>query len=192
MHFIKLIAYASPLLILIFLILRQNLNANHTLVLFFIIAVTISTSLVYALKITATINHPLPNMNFMQAHILLHIAPAAYIFAFLFLRISPVANIFFLGLMILFFWTGRRTWQTLHQAFESKSYYLFFRGNTSILIVSPIILGLDTFYPSISGGQAFSRLLIIYFTIHFSLVGIVVQTIKKDILTRQLRTVQFI
>ena len=87
--------------------------------------------------------------------------------------------------MLLFFYTGRRTWIGLHKLFRSKMYYAFIRGNTGLFVASLIMAAAA----AVSGGEQtaewlrrLERLWQMYAVIHFALTGPAIGKIEKDVL----------
>ncbi|MCB1175861.1 MAG: hypothetical protein KDK39_19960 [Leptospiraceae bacterium] len=121
----------------------------------------------------------------MRAHILLHLVPFSYVVMQFFIEMSPLTNGLFLGPLMLFFLTGRNTWRIMSEQFDWKMYRLFYRGNTGLLTVLPIlaILGALMHEGSV-GGEAFKRVVLVYSYGHALLIGIAVIRIEQDIRNR--------
>jgi hypothetical protein len=117
----------------------------------------------------------------MRAHILLHSVPFSYLIAQFFQKPTLFLNFLYLFPIMLFFWTGRQTWEILRKRFGSPMYTLFFRGNTGMLISLPVLLALGEAYQQNFGGEIYRRLLLIYSAVHFFLIGIAVPKIERDV-----------
>lgn len=139
----------------------------------------------------------------LRVHIILHIFPVAYLALKLFVNPQSIFEIIWLAPFIVFFYTGRRSWIALHESYHSKMYYIFIRGNTGMLFMLSILsvlsvlavlienpvqwnvatraLSFNSIIHFLIPDEFASRILTIYFTIHFILIGIAVIKIEQDV-----------
>ena len=114
----------------------------------------------------------------IRAHIVLHGVPVAYLATAQAGGPSTMVDLWWLIPLAGFFYTGRRAWSGLFEAYRSTLYFMFLRGNTGVLVMMPVLLIAGTLF-QIPG--LLQRVLGIYFVIHFMLIGISVLKIERDI-----------
>lgn len=114
----------------------------------------------------------------IRVHIVLHIVPFAYLMARQLTAPSLMADMLWLAPLSGFFYTGRHTWRCLFKLYQAKLYYIFYRGNTGLLVMMPVLITLGVLFRN---AELFSRVLGIYSTIHFLLIGLSVLKIENDI-----------
>ena len=115
-----------------------------------------------------------------RSHVLLHIVLFAYVAARLADADFQSFPAFWWPPAAAFFWTGRRTWSSLHRAFRSKMYYAFIRGNTGLLFMITLMTVL-TFMAGPDWGARADRLMTGYAIIHIGLIGVAVRLIARDL-----------
>lgn len=113
----------------------------------------------------------------IRAHVVLHAVPFAYLASSLLAVPAAWVEALWLVPLAIFFFTGRRAWAWLFDLFRSKLYFIFYRGNTGVLVMMPVLLVAGILFDA----ALFSRVLTIYFVIHFMLLGISVLKIANDI-----------
>lgn len=116
----------------------------------------------------------------MRAHILLQLVPSSYLIIQYFTTPSLLVNVLYYVPIMLFFLTGRLTWRTLYQQYGSKMYLFFYKGNTGMLLGLTVMLVMGIFDEAFR--EFFPRALLVYFVIHFLLIGLTVTKIEKDFL----------
>lgn len=114
----------------------------------------------------------------IRAHIALHFVPFAYLTAVQLTVPSLIVNMFWLAPLGGFFYTGRHTWKNLNKLHPSKLYYIFYRGNTGMLMIMPVLVIIGALFHN---AEWFNNALSVYFTIHFLLIGVTVLKIEYDI-----------
>ncbi|MGB5307181.1 MAG: hypothetical protein WBO57_13150, partial [Gammaproteobacteria bacterium] len=113
--------------------------------------------------------------------ILLHLVPSSYLLLKLFTEITLLVNLVYLVPVMLFFLTGRYTWNVAYARFGSKIYRIFVAGNTVLLIWCPVLVGLDSLSSGSFGSDVFYFVLLGYFSIHLLFTGPTVVKINKDL-----------
>jgi hypothetical protein len=122
------------------------------------------------------------NLRFiMRMHIILHAVPFAYLMTKLFSRPAPFSELVWLAAFLCFFYTGKRSWTTLFNIYKSKMYYVFYRGNTGLLFMLPLLSALSLFFEDVAETSLVGRILMIYSVIHFLLIGVSVLKIANDV-----------
>ncbi len=151
-----------------------------------IAAVCITSLLAWSYVFIANAESKIPSRcrYCLRLHIALHLVPAGFLAMKLIYRAPERWDAWYLLLVIAFFWTGRETWRTMYQYTRSIQYLLFFRGNTGLLIMAPIMLTLGHLFPHTFFVHAFERLLLVYFAIHLILTGPAIIKLEKDIEVR--------
>ena len=117
----------------------------------------------------------------IQAHLVLHLVPLSYLILLILKPPSLQANILYLLPVLLFFYSGRKTWQVLFEQFGSKVYRVFFAGNTGMMVGYVVLISLGAFYDTWFGTELFCRALVGYFTIHLLILGAAVVKIENDL-----------
>ena len=117
----------------------------------------------------------------IQAHLVLHLVPLSYLILLILKPPSLQANILYLLPVLLFFYSGRKTWQVLFEQFGSKVYRVFFAGNTGMMVGHVVLISLGAFYDTWFGTELFCRALVGYFTIHLLILGAAVVKIENDL-----------
>lgn len=117
----------------------------------------------------------------MRVHIIIHLVPLGYLVLQFFIRLSFSVNLLFLAAIMLFFLTGRRTWNVLYERFGSRMYQFFYKGNTGMLVGILVLLGVGVLYGKALAIEFLHRTLFGYFAIHFLLFGVAVMKIEKDV-----------
>jgi len=117
----------------------------------------------------------------IRAHIFFHLVPFSYLALHLEVRPSLSMNLLYYLPIMVFFYTGRRTWQSFFTAFGSKVYKLFYLGNTGMMLSlsAVLVLGLLTEEAVITA--FFHALFTLYFSVHLLIVGAVVIKIESDL-----------
>ena len=121
------------------------------------------------------------NQRIFTAHLVAHIIPVAY-FVLTWLRATPSSldPVFVLPIMV-FFVTGVRCWRHFYQLFGRKLYRVFQLGNTQMLIYFPIMFALDLLgWPS-DHAPYFSRLMAVYFALHFLFATFTIPLMLNDV-----------
>ncbi len=184
MTFIRVIALFVTLAVLSFL-LRGFLGLeNLGVTLFFVILVGVMGLLI---RVSLLQGNALVwrrgQLIDIRAHVCLHLVPFSYLALVLKNSPSLAINCLYFLPVAAFFYSGRRTWRAIFGAFRSKIYKLFFLGNTGMLVVLSLLLGLGLL--SQQGGVvvAFQQLFMLYFSVHLLIVGAVVTKIETDIST---------
>jgi len=117
----------------------------------------------------------------VRAHILLHVIPLTYFpMAYGIVPDSMLEAIYLIP-VIAFFITGLQTWKLCHGMFSTKLYRMFQIGNRQMLILFPGAFAIDIAGWPIEGAEAFSRLMHVYFIIHFMLTGITIPLMGRDL-----------
>ena len=117
----------------------------------------------------------------VRIHILLHLVPLSYFPLAYGLAPGNLLEVIYLIPIIAFFITGVRTWKLCFGLFGSKLYKMFQIGNRQMLIVFPAAVALDMMGWLAEGTAVFSRLMHVYFIIHFMLTGITVPLMGRDL-----------
>ena len=116
------------------------------------------------------------------AHIVLHIVPASYVVLQFLIGTTLLINTLYLLPVILFFYTGRRTWAGLFNQFGTKMYRIYYFGNTALMQVCPIFLALGFLVDKAIGTDGFRQAIVGYFSIHCLITGLTMIRMEKDIL----------
>jgi len=186
----KRLAVLISILSIVGLVSVGLLGGSGALSLFLFAVAAVSTAYLlawgYTLSSVIDMQKHCLRQNCMRAYILLHLVPASFLGGQLFLKMTPLNSYFYLVPVMLFFWTGRRSWGALYEISGSLMYQIFYRGNTGMLVSCPLLLALGVAFPEMFGVEIFRRLLVIYYTIHFLLTGVAVMHIDKDILVGRL------
>ena len=117
----------------------------------------------------------------VQVHVLLHLVPLSYLVLQFFSQPTLQTNGLYLLPVLLFFFSGRKTWQVFFEQFGSKMYRIFFAGNTGMMVGHVVLISLGFFYDSRFGTAFFCRALTGYFTIHLLILGAAVVKIEADL-----------
>lgn len=119
----------------------------------------------------------------MRGHVMSHVIPVAYFTTHYFMEATLLSNVFYLIPLMLFYYTGKLTWTELYKEFGSSMYKIFNMGNSSLLIMSPLMLGLGLVNAKMFG-QMFQNTQVGYFTTHILLAGIAYLKIKNDVMNK--------
>lgn len=125
------------------------------------------------------------NQRSVLAHIILHFVPVSYVVLQFFFGATLLLNTLYLLPFVLFFYTGRRTWDELFRLFGRKMYRVFYFGNTALMRVSPVLLAFGFLVDEALGAEGFRRVMLVYSGIHFLMAGWTMICIKEDILSRR-------
>jgi hypothetical protein len=123
------------------------------------------------------------------AHIVLHIVPASYVPVQFLIGTSLLINTIYLVPVILFFYTGRRTWEEMFRQFGRKVYRIYYFGNTAFMLVLPILLSFGFLIDESFGTEGFRQAMMSYISIHFLVTGLTMICIEKDILDLNVNTI---
>jgi hypothetical protein len=152
------------------------------LALFFLAAVCLVAVLIRVVGLTRRSQYTL-ELGIARVHILLHFIPLLF-FVSLYLDI----NAFWLQpglvvLFVLFFYSGRKTWQVLAKLFPSTPLYrIFFRANSVFLCTFPLLYLGSLLLPDLVSSGATTRMAIFYFSIHLAVLGVSCLKIESDLL----------
>lgn len=117
-----------------------------------------------------------------RVHIALHIVPLAFLGSLL---IDSSAGWILPGLVVLFvlfFVTGRKTWQVFGELFpQTPLYRIFYRGNSVFLFTIPLAFLASRLVPDVVGSDLTTRMAMIYFAGHFMMIGIAYLRIESDL-----------
>lgn len=122
-------------------------------------------------------------LGITRVHILLHVIPLLF-----FVSLYRDTNAFWLqpalvSLFVMFFYSGRKTWQVLARLFPStRLYQIFFRANSVFLFSFPLLYLGSLFLPDLVSSSAVSRMAIFYFSIHLTVLGMSCLKIESDLL----------
>lgn len=119
--------------------------------------------------------------HIVRAHILLHVVPLTYFPIAYAVEPGRALETIYLIPIIFFFITGVRTWKLCHGMFGTKLYKMFQIGNRQMLVLFPGAFAVDMTGWPIEGAEAFSRLMHVYFIVHFMLTGITVPLMGRDL-----------
>lgn len=160
-------------------------GSTQSIIGFFIAAVTVMIVLLffgYSL-FTHLITAPWIRIKrSLLTHILLHVVPITYLVVQFFIGATLIINTVYLLPFILFFYTGRRTWDGMFNQFGTKMYRVYYFGNTAFMRLCPILLAAGFLVDEPLGTEGFRRAVVGYFSIHFLITGLTMVTIEKDIL----------
>ncbi|MEZ0123289.1 MAG: hypothetical protein AB9Q22_07740 [Candidatus Reddybacter sp.] len=117
----------------------------------------------------------------MQAHVLLHLVPLSYLVLQFFNGPTLQMNGLYLLPVLLFFFSGRKTWQVFFEQFGSKMYRVFFMGNSGMMVGHVVLISLGVFYDIKFGAAFFCSALVTYFSIHLLILGAAVVKIERDL-----------
>ena len=120
----------------------------------------------------------------MLAHIVLHIVPASYVVLQSLIGTTLLINTVYLLPVILFFYTGRRTWGGMFKQFGRKMYRIYYLGNTAFMRACPIMLAFGFLVDESIGTEVFRRAIVGYFSIHCLITGLTMISMEKDILSQ--------
>jgi len=168
------------------LILAGLLNgpAKVIVALFIAAATAISVLLFLAYSLIAGLNTaPWTRIKrSILAHIVLHIVPASYVILQFLIGTSLLVNTIYILPVVLFFYTGRRTWAGMFNQFGRKLYRVYYLGNTAFMLLCPILLALGFLVDEAIGIDGFRRAIVGYFSIHCLITGLTVISMEKDVL----------
>jgi hypothetical protein len=175
--------------ILIVLILSALVNGtlggpqSLTLVLWGVAGVTMLVILTRAYLIAAGIDRldGSGRRHTVRTHILLHAIPLTYFPVAYAMAPGKMLGVIYLVPVFIFFITGVRTWKRCFGLFGTKLYKMFHIGNRQMLILFPAAVALDMTGWLAEDTEAFSRLMHVYFIIHFMMTGITVPLMGRDL-----------
>ena len=118
-----------------------------------------------------------------RVHILLHLAPLVF---FLALQ-SGISALWvqpgLVLLLVLFFFSGRKTWQVLAGLYPATHLYrIFYRANSVFLLSFPALYLGSLLLPDLLAFGLITRMAIFYFSVHFSILGVSSLKIESDLL----------
>ena len=179
----------APGMILVVLILGALVNGALggsqllTLVLWAAAGVTILVILTRAYTIGGGIDKldSPGHRHTVRTHILLHVIPLTYFPVAYGMAPGEMLEVVYIVPVIVFFITGVRTWKRCFGLFGTKLYKMFQIGNTQMLILFPGAVALDMTGWLAEGTEVFSRLMHVYFIIHFIMTGITVPLMGRDL-----------
>ncbi|MGA7178254.1 MAG: hypothetical protein WBX11_01520 [Thiobacillaceae bacterium] len=167
------------------LVLTNLLNgpAQLIVVLFVFAAAAIAVLLYLAYSFIAGLNAGIWTQDrpSMLAHIVLHIVPVSYVAVQSLIGTTLLINAIYLLPIMLFFYTGRRTWAEMFKQFGRKMYRIYYFGNTALLRACPVLLAFGFLVDESIGTEAFRRAMLAYCSIHFLLSGLTMISIEKDL-----------
>ena len=154
-----------------------------SLVLWAVAGVTILVILIRAYFIAAGIDRldSSGDRHTVRTHILLHVIPLSYFPLAYGMAPGNMLDVVYLVPVIIFFITGVRTWKQCFGLFGTRLYKMFQIGNRQMLVVFPAAVALDMTGWLSEGTGVFSRLMHVYFIIHFMMTGITVPLMGRDL-----------
>ena len=117
----------------------------------------------------------------VRTHILLNVVPLTYFPLAHGLASGNLLELIYLIPVIVFFITGVRTWKLCHGLFGTKLYKIFQIGNRQMLFLFPGAFVLDMAGWPMEDPDLFSRLMHVYFIVHFMLTGVTVSLLARDL-----------
>ena len=123
------------------------------------------------------------------AHIVLHIVPASYAVVQFLIGTDILINTIYLIPLVLFFYTGRQTWEEMFRRFGKKMYRIYYFGNTALMLGLPILLAFGLLIDESLGTEGFRQATVGYISIHFLVTGLTMISIEKDILGQDANTI---
>lgn len=117
----------------------------------------------------------------VRTHILLQVIPLSYFPVAYGLAPGNMLDVIYLVPVTVFFITGVRTWTLCYGLFGTKLYKIFQIGNRQMLFVFPAVVVLDMTGWLAEVTEVFSRLMHVYFIVHFMLTGITVPLLARDL-----------
>jgi len=117
----------------------------------------------------------------VRAHILLNVVPLTYFPVAYGLAPGNLLEVIYLIPVIVFFVTGVRTWKLCHRLFGTKLYKIFQIGNRQMLFLFPGAFVLDMAGWPMEDSDLFTRLMHVYFIVHFMLTGVTVSLLARDL-----------
>lgn len=121
--------------------------------------------------------------HFVKPHILLHIVPASYLLMRIYADTGLLHDYIYVLPLLLFFWTGRRSWQAMLRLTGRKVYLIFMRGNTGMMVMPVVILILGGIFPASFLSGMYGKLIAAYTIIHMAITGAVIVLMEKDLQT---------
>jgi hypothetical protein len=118
-------------------------------------------------------------------HIVLHAVLASYVALQFLMATTLLINTIYLLPIVLFFYTGRRTWAGLFDLFGRKMYRIYYFGNTALMQTIPILLALGFLVDESIGTDGFRQATVGYFGIHCLITGLTLVSMEKDILSQK-------
>lgn len=125
--------------------------------------------------------HTGSDVRWIKAHIITHVVPAGFAFAHLSTGTTPAPDPAWIVGFALFFYSGRRTWLALEQAFKRPLYVIFRRGNSAMLITTTTLAVVAQLADANAISSFVARVLSIYLIIHLALTGLAVARIDRDL-----------
>lgn len=181
---IKVLGILTSVLIFSLILGRVfGLNDSWEDIIFFLATLAVSPLLLRALFLTRNFAKRVSfgELFYLRSHIILHIIPIVFsYFRIKNVNLDSQSISIAIPAFLLFFYTGRKTWQTLNKLSPAMLYSIFCRGNSMIML--PVVISSLSFY--IFNNFKFIRFLeglfLFYSTIHFVLIGVALLKINKD------------
>jgi len=130
--------------------------------------------------LSSCVDLPQRKLLWMKVHMTAHLCPGVYV-AVLYFEGPPLEwTLHFVAPMLAFFLTGREFWRWLHEVFGARMYWLFFKGNTGLLVSNLLLLAVGFLGREPIGLALYHRVLTAYFIVHFLLTGIAISKISSD------------
>lgn len=152
------------------------------LTLFFLATAGIAAVLFRVVGLTRRSPHT-RELGIARVHILLHFIPLLF-----FVSLYTHIDVFWLqsglvALYVLFFYSGRKTWQALATLFPSTALYkIFFRANSVFLFSFPLFYLGSLLLPDLVSSGVITRMAIFYFSVHLTVLGASCLKIESDLL----------
>lgn len=183
--------YTTIAVIWLIVVILLNGSTEVVAALFFFagVAITILLSLGYSLIANKKNSTGIQCRRSMLTHIILHIILASYALVQFLIDTSLLINTIYLFPLIIFFYTGRRTWDEMFRQYGKKVYRIYSAGNTSLMIGLPILLACGFLIDKSLGTEGFRRAIVSYASIHFLVSGWTMIYIEKDILGLNINTI---
>jgi hypothetical protein len=170
--------------VLVILSLFASVNNISGKIAFPLFALTVSAlvaALIRLFKCTLRSTHS-ESLAAARAHVVLHMVPFLGLALVQFVSPTGWIELALLAGLLLFFASGRIAWRTLKKLIPTtKMYALFYRGNSTLLALVPILYLTSLLAPSLVGFGTIKSVLLSYFAIHFSIVGIACLRIDADL-----------
>ena len=122
-------------------------------------------------------------LGITRVHILLHFIPLLF-----FVSLYADVTAFWLQpglviLFVLFFYSGRKTWQVLAKLYPSTPLYrIFFRANSVFLCSFPLLYLGSLLLPDLVSSSVITSMALFYFSIHLTVLGMSCLKIESDLL----------
>lgn len=124
-----------------------------------------------------------------KLHVLLHLVPLIFFLFYLSASTSSWFTPILILLFVLFFASGRKTWDVLRKLFPSTLLYqIFYRGNTAFLTSFPLLYLASLAAPELVQLSTIKSVALFYFSIHFMMLGLASLKMQSDLRTRNMTT----